>query len=184
MDKIKLIIFDLDGVLVEAKKIHYDTLNDALGVIDDKYTINWDDHLNKFDGLKTNQKLEMLTKERGLPIGLHKEVWDKKQKLTLESLRNLAVDNQLLETISKLSNDGYKIGCCSNSIRKTVLTVLSKLCIIEFFDVILSNEDVKNSLGKRKSKTLLQPMCEWRERVNHKKLWFKEKWRKESGVET
>jgi len=145
MDKIKLIIFDLDGVLVEAKKIHYDTLNDALGIIDDKYTISWDDHLNKFDGLKTNQKLEMLTKERGLPIGLHKEVWDKKQKLTLESLRNLSVDKQLLDTISKLSNDGYKIGCCSNSIRKTVLTVLSKLCIIEFFDVILSNEDVKNS---------------------------------------
>jgi hypothetical protein len=48
----------------------------------------------------------------------------------------------------------------------------------------LQKEDVKNSLGKRKSKTLLQPMCEWRERVDHKKLWFKEKWRKESGVET
>ena len=26
----KLIIFDLDGVLVEAKQIHYDTLNRAL----------------------------------------------------------------------------------------------------------------------------------------------------------
>jgi beta-phosphoglucomutase-like phosphatase (HAD superfamily) len=28
---IKLIIFDLDGVLVEAKNIHFDALNKALG---------------------------------------------------------------------------------------------------------------------------------------------------------
>ena len=28
---IKLIVFDLDGVLVEAKNIHFDALNDALG---------------------------------------------------------------------------------------------------------------------------------------------------------
>jgi dTDP-glucose pyrophosphorylase len=44
-----------------------------------------------------------------------------------------------------LVNEGYKLAVCSNSIRKTVLTVLSKLGIIEFFDLILSNEDVKNS---------------------------------------
>ena len=29
--KTKLVIFDLDGVLVEAKNIHYDALNEALG---------------------------------------------------------------------------------------------------------------------------------------------------------
>jgi dTDP-glucose pyrophosphorylase len=41
--------------------------------------------------------------------------------------------------------DGYKLAVCSNSIRKTVLIVLSKLGIIGSFDLILSNEDVKNS---------------------------------------
>jgi HAD superfamily hydrolase (TIGR01509 family) len=142
---IKFIIFDLDGVLVEAKKIHYDTLNDSLGMVGSEYIINWDDHLNKYDGLKTSQKLEMISSERGLSIDLHEQIWNNKQRLTLENLRNLSVDKVLFETISKLSKDGYKIGCCSNSVRKTVLTVLSKLGIIEFFDVIFSNEDVKNS---------------------------------------
>ena len=28
---IKLVLFDLDGVLIDAKKIHYDALNEALG---------------------------------------------------------------------------------------------------------------------------------------------------------
>jgi HAD superfamily hydrolase (TIGR01509 family) len=139
---IKLIIFDLDGVLVEAKNIHFDALNEALGP---EYAIEWNEHLGKYDGLKTNQKLEMLTKEKELPAELHKQVWDKKQRLTLQKLHSLEESFQLQDCISSLSDQGYKIACCSNSIRKTVLTVLSKLGIIEYFDLILSNEDVKNS---------------------------------------
>jgi beta-phosphoglucomutase-like phosphatase (HAD superfamily)/dTDP-glucose pyrophosphorylase len=139
---IKLIIFDLDGVLVEAKNIHFEALNEALG---EKYTIEWNEHLSKYDGLKTNQKLEMLTQEKGLPVELYKQVWNEKQRLTLKKLSELKPSNQLQVCMSLLVNDGYKIACCSNSIRKTVLTVLSKLGIIEYFDLILSNEDVKNS---------------------------------------
>jgi len=138
----KLIIFDLDGVLVEAKNIHFDALNEALGP---KYSIEWNEHLSKYDGLKTNQKLEMLTKEKGLPTELYKQVWDEKQRLTLQKLSDLKPSSQLQVCMSLLVEQGYKIACCSNSIRKTVLTVLSKLGIIEYFDLILSNEDVKNS---------------------------------------
>jgi HAD superfamily hydrolase (TIGR01509 family) len=139
---IKLIIFDLDGVLVEAKNIHFDALNEALG---SKYSIEWNEHLSKYDGLKTNQKLEMLTKEKGLPTELYKQIWDEKQRLTLKKLSDLKPSTQLQICMSSLVSQGYKIACCSNSIRKTVLTVLSKLGIIEYFDLILSNEDVKNS---------------------------------------
>lgn len=139
---IKFIIFDLDGVLVDAKEIHYDALNDSLG---DKYMITWDEHLSKYDGLKTSQKLEMLTKEKGLPVELYKEVWLNKQKITMNKLKDLSESKQLIECMYSLFNDGYKIAVCSNSIRKTVLTVLSKLGIIEYIDLIISNEDVKNS---------------------------------------
>jgi len=139
---IKLIIFDLDGVLVEAKTIHYESLNKALG---EKYSIEWNEHLSIYDGLKTNQKLEMLTKNKGLPIEMYKDIWDNKQLYTLQALRDLKVDKDLIMTMQMLTNEGYKLAVCSNSIRKTVLTVLSKLGIIEFFDYIISNEDVKNS---------------------------------------
>ena len=138
---IKLIVFDLDGVLVEAKNIHFEALNKALG----KYAIDWNEHLSTYDGLKTNQKLEMLHKNKGLPKEKFEEVWNNKQKYTLEALASLKKDDTLYSTIQNLSSDGYKLAVCSNSIRKTVLTVLSKLGIIEFFDLILSNEDVQNS---------------------------------------
>jgi HAD superfamily hydrolase (TIGR01509 family) len=139
--KINFIIFDLDGVLVEAKEIHFNTLNKALG----EWSISWEEHLSRYDGLKTTQKLEMLTQDKGLPVELYDEVWTKKQKYTLEELSNLPKDESLINCLRQLANDGFKIAVCSNSIRKTVLTVLSKLGIIEYVDLIISNEDVKNS---------------------------------------
>lgn len=141
-NNIKLIIFDLDGVLVDAKLIHYDALNKALGKT---YSISWDEHLSLYDGLKTYQKLEMLTEHKGLPKEQYSQVWNNKQRYTLEAFRNLSSNVDLQRIFSTLVNDGYKIGVCSNSIRKTVLTVLSKLGIIEFVDLIISNQDVKNS---------------------------------------
>ena len=47
--------------------------------------------------------------------------------------------------MNALVDEGYKISVCSNSIRKTVLTVLSKLGLMEYMDYIISNEDVQNS---------------------------------------
>ncbi len=142
MEKIKLVIFDLDGVLVEAKTIHYDALNQALGK---DYTISWNEHLSVYDGLKTNQKLEMLTERKGLPTELHSKIWESKQKYTLQMLKELQPDETLQSVMNSLVECGYKIAVCSNSIRKTVLTVLSKLGIMEFMDLVISNEDVKNS---------------------------------------
>ena len=137
--KIKLIIFDLDGVLVEAKNIHYEALNEALG---DKYAISWNEHLSTYDGLKTTQKLDMLSEKKGLPIDIHSDIWENKQQLTLDKLRALKPNVDLIQTMNLLVSEGYKIAVCSNSIRKTCLTVLSKLGIMEFMDLIISNEDL------------------------------------------
>ena len=142
MSKIKLIIFDLDGVLVEAKNIHYEALNEALGK---DYAISWNEHLSTYDGLKTFQKLEMLSKEKDLPVDSHQAVWESKQKLTQQKLKELKPNQTLQSIMDSLVDDGYKLAVCSNSIRKTVLTVLSKLGIMEYMDYVISNEDVDNS---------------------------------------
>ena len=144
MASIKLIIFDLDGVLVQAKNMHFDALNEALSEVNPGYKIDWSEHLNKYDGLKTFQKLDLLTKEKGLPSEIHKQVWERKQQLTLGKLSTIEPNEQLIDTLVNLYNDGFKLAVCSNSIRRTCLTVLSKLGLIEYLDLIISNEDVKN----------------------------------------
>jgi HAD superfamily hydrolase (TIGR01509 family) len=141
----KLIIFDLDGVLVEAKQIHYDTLNQALIEVGEQYIITEIEHLSTYDGLKTNQKLDMLTKNKGLPKEVHEKVWNRKQHLTIEAISQLQTNHLLVHLFNELRERGYQLACCSNSIRRSVLVMLSKIGLIEYMDLILSNEDVKNS---------------------------------------
>jgi HAD superfamily hydrolase (TIGR01509 family) len=87
----------------------------------------------------------MLSEKKNLPVELHKQIWEGKQKITLQKLKELQPNQSLQVLMNSLVEDGYKIAVCSNSIRKTVLTVLSKLGIMEFMDYIISNEDVQNS---------------------------------------
>jgi HAD superfamily hydrolase (TIGR01509 family) len=141
----KLIIFDLDGVLVEAKEIHYKTLNKALAEVDKKYMITEKEHLSTYDGLKTNQKLEMLTKNKGLDPIHYEQIWNRKQDLTIDAISELKPNAHLIVVFKRLRDMGYKLACCSNSIRRSVLVMLSKIGLIEYMDLIISNEDVKNS---------------------------------------
>jgi HAD superfamily hydrolase (TIGR01509 family) len=142
---IKLIIFDLDGVLVEAKQIHFETLNQALSEVSIDYIISESEHHSIYDGLKTNQKLEMLSRKKGLPTSEHERIWRKKQELTIEAISKLEKDERLIDLMKSLRKKGFQLACCSNSIRRSVLVMLSKIGLIEFMDLILSNEDVKNS---------------------------------------
>jgi HAD superfamily hydrolase (TIGR01509 family) len=141
----KLIVFDLDGVLVEAKQIHYETLNKALAEVDDFYVITEAEHLSTYDGLKTSQKLELLSKNKGLLKKYYEQIWNRKQELTIEAISELKQDERLIGVFKELRSRGYQLACCSNSIRRSVLVMLSKIGLIEYMDLILSNEDVKNS---------------------------------------
>ena len=76
---IKLVIFDLDGVLVDSREHHFLAFNEALKEVDEKYTISMKDHLTKFDGLPTKDKLNILSVERGLPLSEWNNIWVRKQ---------------------------------------------------------------------------------------------------------
>lgn len=80
--KIKLIVFDMDGTLTDSRDMHYEALNRALYSIDEKYIINKEEHLSTYDGLSTTKKLNLLTKNKGLPVEIHNKVWKLKQQNT------------------------------------------------------------------------------------------------------
>ena len=80
--RIRAIVFDMDGVLIDARDWHYEALNRALGLFG--FTITRHDHLVSYDGLSTRKKLEMLTLEQALPNGLHSFINEMKQRYTEE----------------------------------------------------------------------------------------------------
>jgi len=141
---IKLIIFDLDGVLVDARELHYNALNKALGSIDEKYVINRDEHLSTYDGLSTTKKLNMLTQNKGLSEELHGTVWELKQKMTVEIIDGFSVDDRIRGIIRSFKSGGYMIACATNSIRETAKLQLIRKGFFEYIDFMYSNQDVKN----------------------------------------
>ena len=140
---IKLVIFDLDGVLVDARELHYEALNRAL----DKYgcSITRDEHLSTYDGLPTTKKLKMLTKNKGLPSDSYEEIWIDKQVQTRNIIdKEFTYNDRIRGVLSALKEDGFSICVCSNSIRETIKMMLLRCGYLEFCDFFISNQDVKN----------------------------------------
>lgn len=141
MTRIKAVIFDMDGVLIDAKNWHYEALNKALGLFG--MEINRYDHLVTYDGLPTKKKLEMLSAERGLPIELHDFINAMKQQYTMEILLTNCKPLFFHEyALSRLKQEGYKLAVASNSIRKTVQAMMEQSALLGYLDFYLSNQDV------------------------------------------
>lgn len=140
---IKAIIFDMDGVLIEAKDWHYQALNQALRLFG--YEISYEEHLTTFDGLSTRQKLNILSEKNNLSRGLHKLINELKQlytaKIVYANCKPLFIHEYAL---SKLKAEGYKLALASNSIRNSIDMMMEKAHLTHYFDAIFSNEDVVN----------------------------------------
>ena len=138
---IKLVIFDLDGVLVDARELHYEALNRALAGLG--FTISREEHLSTYDGLPTTKKLELLTENKGLQKENYDLIWKKKQEFTsLIINEEMTYDERLRGILSKLKSQGYTICVASNSIRESVKMMLIRKGLLEYIDFFYSNQDV------------------------------------------
>ena len=137
---VKLVIFDLDGVLIDSKEYHFEALNLALGKT---YKISRKEHLAEYDGLPTIAKLNLLSEKKGLSKNQFDHIWKEKQKNTLKIFNeSINKDYELMQYFKQLVDEGYKIAVASNSIRNTVKIILLRLGLLEFVDIYVSNEDV------------------------------------------
>lgn len=140
MEKPKAVLFDLDGVLIDATEWHYDALNDALRIFG--WEITREMHISFYNGLPTKEKLRYLSEQEGLPKSLHPIIHKLKRKYTDDKVYNFCRPNygkQLLMTY--LKQKGYMLACCSNAQKYSVLNMLSRADIEKYFDLIIGNDE-------------------------------------------
>ena len=141
---IKVIIFDLDGVLVDTKLIHFESLNLALK----KFNVNeikYEDHIKVFDGLPTFKKLELISKKHKLSKNKLLKIQKIKQKYTINLLKkNVKYNKKLCQLFKKLSKK-YKLVVATNAVRSTLNICLRNLKIKRYVNYAICNEEVKNS---------------------------------------
>jgi HAD superfamily hydrolase (TIGR01509 family) len=141
--KLKAILFDLDGVLVNTRTLHYETFRQAYELVCPPRKLTWKEHLTHYDGLSTRQKLQKML-ENGLITSEQSEaIFSAKQSATLETLPSMVQARPVLkDMLRNLQSQGFILACASNSVRKTLDLTLQHLEISEFFTLTLSNNDV------------------------------------------
>ena len=141
---IKLIIFDLDGVLIDSKDIHFNALNDAIeDVIGKEYKISYEDHINRYDGNPTKVKLQMLHKEKALNTVFFSRIYNRKQEYTEKAFETKIKINHNLINIFKRLRGNFKLHVASNCIRKSTIAAVKNLGLDKLAHYVISNEDVK-----------------------------------------
>jgi beta-phosphoglucomutase len=144
---VKAVLFDLDGVLVDACEVHRVALNQALGEVG--YTITEEEHYSRYNGRPTRVKLQMLTEQKGFPVELHQQVMDRKQALTLETIPKVIRPNRGTRSLLKVLSDlGLPLACCSNSTRASILAMLEASKIRHLFWTTVANDDC-DDLGQK-----------------------------------
>ena len=137
---IKAVIFDLDGVLVDATEWHFDALNDSLRLFG--FEITREEHMGFYNGLPTVEKLKVLSEKKGLPLRLHEVVKLLKRKYTDDKVARFcrpSHEKQIL--LTHLKTNGYRLACCSNAQKYSVLNMLRFSGIDNFFELVIGNDE-------------------------------------------
>lgn len=140
----KCIAFDLDGVIVDALKVHreafmlaWNTVAARLHHLDESF------HDEQLSSLSTRQKIKKMRTFVNLSDDEAAQIERLKQDITSRNIDRAPLTVEWLSSLLMyLKNEGHVLALVSNSIRATCERVLINHDIRKFFDVIVSSDDV------------------------------------------
>jgi beta-phosphoglucomutase len=140
-DRLKAVLFDLDGVVVDTAKYHYL----AWKSIADQEGISFNQRINeRLKGVSRMASLDILLETSSRDYGHEQklELADKKNHCYVEMIGALRPEEILpgvVDFLFALSNAGIKRSICSAS--KNALMILDRLELTDHFDTVVSGID-------------------------------------------
>lgn len=137
---IKVVVFDLDGTLVDSMKMIFEALNDALSKRDlPAIELNL---LGQVAGrpLRNIVLTKTYVAESAIQA-IEKDVFEAYMQFCRTSCQLLP---NVEKTLKTLKSRGMKLGLFTTTPRKPLEVVVEKLALDDYFDVMLAKEDVRN----------------------------------------
>ncbi len=142
--EIKTILYDLDGVLVDACDWHYEAFNMAL-LSAAGCQILRAEHESTFNGLPTKQKLDILESQGRIKRDDFEKIWKLKQEFTLEVIKkNVTMDHEKIKLHTTTREMGIVSACVTNSISESAHLMLEGTGQLQFMDFVIGSDNVKN----------------------------------------
>ena len=142
---VKACIFDLDGVIVDTAKWHYNAWNNIANRLGFEFSPLQNEELK---GVSRAHSLEIILKIGGITLSQKEknELLIRKNEVYLEYIQNMG-ENEILpgvtEFLHNLKRAQIKIGLGSAS--RNAKLVMDKIGIRSLFDSIIDGNDVRNS---------------------------------------
>lgn len=140
---IKAVIFDMDGVIIDSEPLYMEA--DRMVMRDYGKTIS-DVELFDYIGVPNPVIWKKVREKHGLDASVQ-ELMDKQSYYRDHLLGDGEFEPVagIINLLEELRSKGLKIGLASSSAKKTIERVLNSLGIAEYFEAVISGEDVKNS---------------------------------------
>lgn len=140
----KAVIFDMDGVLIDSEPIYQEANEELfirLGI-----SLGYDEYAS-YVGTNTEFMWTQLKNKYNLPQPLE-ELMEVSKSVRLEALQTLPrlepVDG-VVDFLKLLKTNGYKMAVASSSPKNQIELVTKRLSIGDFFDALVSGDEVKRS---------------------------------------
>jgi len=139
---IKAVLFDMDGVLVNTETFYIQALIETL--FEETGVKLKEEEVERYAGLIYVEKLKRIFREKDIK-GDPYEIAEKSRKRFLRIIKGkIRLLPGAKDLIDQLSSSGIRLGLVSSSKRMVVDIVLKQAKLQGIFDVIVTQDDVKN----------------------------------------
>lgn len=137
----KLAIFDLDGTLFDTKNVNFTAYTQALADCGIQVEVDYQYYCNFCNGNSYKVFLPKIVPE--ISEEQLRDVHERKKALYKDHLGLAKINRHLFCIIDTIRTD-YQIALATTASRKNAVDILTEFSVIDKFDIIITQEDVRN----------------------------------------